>query len=309
MLASDAVEDKIVFPCIAQPKIDGVRGLNMLGPLTGRSLKTHANIHTTNFFSMGAFRGFDGEMAAEHECHPELCRLTTSALSRIEGEPWIMWHLFDYVTDETKDLPYIDRMSHLFERLKFLQKVHPVLSAHLKMVESHVCQNMEQLLTLDNKWLDMGYEGTIVRRPDGMHKQGRSTVREGGLLRIKRFIEEEAVVEQIIEGEANGNEATINELGQTERSTHQANMTPNGMVGAMMCKLLKDVVWKDKVLFTAGQVIKVGAGRMPHDDRSRYFQNPSLLTGQIIKFKMFPIGCYNKPRFPTFQSIRMASDV
>ena len=309
MLASDAVESKIVFPCIAQPKIDGVRGLNMLGPLTGRSLKTHANIHATNFFSMGAFRGFDGEMAAEHECHPELCRLTTSALSRIEGEPWILWHVFDYLTPDTMSLPYEERLLKLRARVVYLQDTMPTIAAHLKVIEWHVCENMEQLLALDSKWLDMGYEGTIVRRPNGMHKQGRSTVREGGLLRIKRFIEEEAVVEQIIEGEANGNEATINELGQTERSTHQANMTPNGMVGAMMCKLLKDVEHNGKTLFTAGQIIKVGAGRMPHDLRKAWFEDQTQLLGQVIKFKTFPVGVKDKPRFPTFQTLRASSDL
>ena len=41
MLAEDFDESKLIFPLIAQPKIDGVRGLNMLGTLTGRSLKTH----------------------------------------------------------------------------------------------------------------------------------------------------------------------------------------------------------------------------------------------------------------------------
>lgn len=310
MLASDAVESKIVFPCIAQPKIDGVRGLNMLGALTGRSLKTHANIHATNFFSMGAFCGFDGEMAAEHECNPELCRLTTSALSRIEGEPWVMWHVFDYLTPDTMLLPYVDRLRALGDRVAYLKDTMPTIAAHLKPIEWHVCANMEQLLALDSKWLDMGYEGTIVRKPDGLHKQGRSTVREGGLLRIKRFIDAEARVIEIIEGESNGNEATINELGQTERSTHQANMTPNGMVGAMMCELLKDVVGNNgALLFAAGQVIKVGAGRMPHDQRKRYFENQNELLGETIKFKSFPVGVKDKPRFPTFQTIRASSDL
>ena len=35
-LAEDAILDAVRFPCIAQPKIDGVRALNLNGTLTGR---------------------------------------------------------------------------------------------------------------------------------------------------------------------------------------------------------------------------------------------------------------------------------
>lgn len=311
MLASDAVEDKIVFPCIAQPKIDGVRGMNMLGPLTGRSLKSFANIHATNFFSMGAFKGFDGEFAAEHECHPDLCRLTTSALNSIQGEPWLLWHVFDYITEDTFDDTYSVRYEKLKKRVDDLWKtVDSRIVKHLKVVPSRICLGMKDLLAHDDAWLDMGHEGTIVRSPVGMHKQGRSTVREGGLLRIKRFIDFEFEITELIEGEANGNEAQTNELGLQFRSTHQENMVPNGMVGAMMGRILKDVTdAKGVVLFPKDTVVKVGAGSMPHADREMYFKNPHLLLKQIGKAKTFPKGVKDKPRFPTFQSLRSMTDM
>src|SRR5262245_45806476 len=97
MLASDWDENKIKFPVIAQPKIDGVRALNMYGALTGRSLRAFDNSFSSYMFSRDLFRGFDGEMAAWEETAPDLCRRTTSALSSHDGEPWLMWHLFDYV--------------------------------------------------------------------------------------------------------------------------------------------------------------------------------------------------------------------
>jgi len=309
MLASDAVEAKIKLPCIAQPKIDGVRSLNMTGLLTGRSLKTHANRHITRFFSVPELAGFDGEMAAEHECHPDLCRLTTSALNTISGEPWILWHLFDYVTSETEDLAYIRRYDALLRRIETLHRMGHPFAAHLRAIPSVWCDTKSQLDILESNWLDMGYEGVILRDPDGLHKDGRSTVREGGLLRIKRFIDGEAVVTSITEGRKNLNAATINELGLTERSTHQENMEPNGMVGSMECRVLKDVLYDGKVFFHEGQIITVGAGRMTHNERVRYFEDQTLLIGAPIKFKTFPKGVKDKPRFPTFQTIRTASDL
>ena len=81
MLATDADLDKLPSaPYIIQPKIDGVRGLNMYGELTGRSLKKHRNKYTTSFYSHSSLIGLDGELAAERETHPDLCRITSSPL-------------------------------------------------------------------------------------------------------------------------------------------------------------------------------------------------------------------------------------
>lgn len=312
MLASDYAEDKIRFPVIAQPKIDGVRALNMTGTLTGRSLKKHANRHVTGYFSHSSLAGFDGEMAAEQECHPDLCRLTTSALSTIDGAPWIMWHVFDYVAPETKSLPYEQRLVAMASRVAALKadpQLHE-LACHLQLIPSVMCASLEQLLEADAVWLDMGYEGTILRDPQGLHKQGRSTVKEGGLLRIKRFIDFEVEVTEILEGVTNTNEAQTNELGLQFRSTHQENMVPNGMVGAMMGRVIKDILdSKGAVLFAEGSIVKIGAGSMTHEDRVRFFKEPALLIGQIAKGKMFPKGVKDKPRFPTFQSIRSKTDL
>lgn len=298
MLASDWDESKPKLPAFIQPKIDGVRGLNMGFGLTGRSLKRHANVYTSNFFSHAVFRGFDGELAAEHECNPALCRLTTSALNTITGEPWIMWHVFDYLTDETKHLPYRRRYLELMLAVEHVKRTHPELGAHLKVVPYIAVERMGDVEHWDAKFLADGYEGSILRNPDGVHKQGRSTVREAGLLRIKRFVEEEALVLRIVEGQTNGNVATINELGHTERSTHQENMTPNGMVGALECMCLK-----------TKKPITVSAGSMPHDIRKQYFERQDLIVGKVIKYKTFLKGVKDKPRFPTFQSIRAESDM
>lgn len=47
LLADDWVESKLVFPLIGQPKVDGVRALNMVGKLTARSLKPFKNKYLT----------------------------------------------------------------------------------------------------------------------------------------------------------------------------------------------------------------------------------------------------------------------
>jgi len=311
MLASDWDESKLRFPLIAQPKVDGVRALNMIGKLTGRSLKPFKNKHVTSFFSHSALLGLDGEMAAQASTPPDLCRLTSSALGTIEGAPYIVWHLFDYVRPDNAHLSYVQRLEQLREVTREIAKRHPALADRLYMMPSHRVEDMAQLVELEARWLEQGMEGAIVRDPNAPHKQGRSTVREGGLLRIKRFLDFEFRVTAVLEGEENQNEAQINELGQTFRTSHQANKVANGMVGAMEGVVIDDI-YQPGVLapvLVAGQPIKVGAGRMTHDQRRIYFDDQDALKAQVCKGKFFPIGIKDKPRFPTWQSFRMEEDI
>jgi DNA ligase-1 len=304
MLAEDLVEDKLVFPCGVQPKIDGVRGCNLDGWLTGRSLKAHKNRYTTNYYSGEHYFGLDGELAAEQECHPDLCRITTSAVGTIMGEPYTVWHCFDYITEDTISLPYGERY------IALMNKVQSLNNPHIKLVPMFVVNNLQELLAYESMWLDMGYEGLIKRDLNGKFKQGRSTVKEGGLLRLKRFIEEEGEVVGIVEGEINGNEAQTNELGKTFRSSRKENMVPNGMVGTLKVRSLKQVLDRDgSVLIEKDQIVTVSAGSMKHPERIYYMRNPDQLLRKIIKFKFFPKGMKDEPRFPTFKSIKIESDL
>jgi DNA ligase-1 len=186
----------------------------------------------------------------------------------------------------------------MLHRVSLIIKMSFLGASRIRIVPYTLCNTLEDLLAADTKYLKLGYEGTIIRNPAGIYKEGRSTVAEGGLLRIKRFTEEEAVVKGIVEGQQNTNASVVNETGHTSRSTHAENMIPNGMVGSLLCQDVK-----------TGQGITVAAGCMPHADRMMYFQHPEMITGQTIKYKTFKHGKKDLPRFPTFQSIRAASDI
>jgi len=307
-LLDDWQPDKLVFPLIAQPKIDGVRALNLTGKLTARSLKPFKNRYLTSRFSHSALIGFDGEMAAESETHPDLCRMTTSATGTILGEPYVLWWLFDYVTIETRELPYSHRLQMLESYLKELRDSHPTLHQHMRVMPTRVLHSLEELEAFDDANLIAGYEGTVLCGMDAAHKDGRA----GKKLikwRIKRFVDFEFRVHTIIEGEANENEAQINELGHTFRSSHQENKVANGMVGAMLGTVLADVKDGDTLLFPKGAEVRVGAGCLTHDQRRHYFINQNEFMSLIHKAKFFPKGIKDKPRFPTWQTFRNAEDM
>ena len=308
MLACDWDENKITFPVIAQPKIDGVRAINNQGVLFARSMKAIANLFTRRYFSHDHLDGLDGELAAEYECNPDLCRITTSATSTVAGEPWVMWWVFDMYHPTAT---FKERLEMLTERLYEAARQGLPGVDRIRIVPHRVCHNLEELLEYDNENLEAGYEGTIFRNPNGKYKEGRSTVREGFLVRIKRFVDGEAEVLEFVEGNTNNNELQTNELGYAKRSTHQENMTPNGMVGAIIGKNLADVVDPStkKVVVEKGAIITIGAGSMPHDERAAIWKERHKHVGRISKYKTFPKGVKDKPRFPTHQTFRDPSDM
>ncbi len=305
MLASDADMGRIRFPCLAQPKIDGVRAINFTGTLTGRSLEPHANAGITEFFSAPDFLHMDGEMASGRPNDPDLCRRTTSNINRHAGPLGGKWFLFDYARD--MEAPYVERLAALFDHVS--RALRPEQRQVIGVVPSIQCRSLDHLLAVDDYFVCQGFEGTIVRDPWGLYKHGRSTVKEGGLLRVKRFIEAEAIVTKIYEGEANNNEAQRDARGLVKRSTHQANMAKNGMVGSMLCIAVSDVHHLGSVLFKKDQLFMVSAGRMTRAERVHFWNNQNQLLAKVIKFKTFPTGVKDKPRFPTFQTLRMKSDL
>lgn len=63
-LANDANLSTIKYPCLVQPKIDGVRALNINGTLTGRSLDPFKGFGITEYWSKPEFKYLDGEMTS-----------------------------------------------------------------------------------------------------------------------------------------------------------------------------------------------------------------------------------------------------
>lgn len=290
MLAVDFQEAKAKFPYIAMPKIDGVRGLRLTSSLTGRSLKPFGNSLVATRFS-NIPQGLDGELTYGDITDPALCRTVTSIVNRHNETKAsdLVLNVFDYVTPQTESLTYADRLMHL-ETLPLPDSCH--------LVPYRLVTNLEELYAAEQEWLNQGYEGVILRDPNAPYKNGRTTVKENSYLRIKRFVQEDAIVLSITEALENTNPKVTNALGRSARSSHQANLTPKGMVGSLVCRDIK-----------TGDTITVGPGEMSHQERTYYFENQSKLVGATISYKSFKHGVKSKPRFPTFVSVRPLQDI
>jgi DNA ligase-1 len=229
------------------------------------------------------YNGLDGELIlGEHDS--TVFRRTTSAVSSYAGEPDVQFWVFDC---QVKNTPFHQRYDRLVRTCRDF--------AGIKIVHHVVIDSHPALRRYEETALEAGYEGVMVRSMDGPYKEGRATVREGSLLKVKRFEDAEAEIVGFEERMHNANEATVNALGHTERSSHAENMVGRGDLGAL---LVKGANGKYK-----GIEFNIGTG-FTDSDRDWFWAHRDTLMGQVVKFKYFPMGSDARPRFPVFLGLR-----
>jgi len=294
---------------IVQPKIDGVRCMNPaaygLG-CVGRPLLPFKNAYTVERFSSYLYNHIDSEATTGRDTDGEgrLCNETTSVLNRLEGKPGIVRYCFDWLDPLMADSSYMVRYNTLASHLEF----SGAPDCHL--VPYEIARSIDDIKAIHLRHVQAGYEGSIVRDPDQPHKFGRTTPSGGQLWLIKYFIDSEGVCIGMESAKENTNEATLDARGYTKRSSAKAGKVDKCMIGKLQLRLLKDVFdpITGKKILSKDQVVTVGPGKMTHADRVRYYYDPDALLNQIVKFKFFPRGMKDKPRMPTFDSIRMIED-
>jgi DNA ligase-1 len=296
--ACDTDLSKVKYPCGVMPKIDGVRALNPYGTLLTRTLAFMPNRFTRENFSGEAYRGFDGELACGIETDDDLCRKTVSAVMSHEGEPTVVWHVFDLCEPNVSNKPYEERYAMLKNWIEFQHGLGKLLD--LKVVPLEIVNNEEELLEWEERWLEMGYEGLIQRDLKAVYKWGRSTARESGYTRRKPYEDTEGVLIDVFEAEENLNEAFTDAQGLTKRSTHKENKVGKGMAGPLMVRRLDN-----------GEYARIGPGKLTHAERIHLWEtrHEAIENEMIVKFRHFPKGVKDKPRQARFLSWRDINDI
>lgn len=275
-----------VFPCLASPKLDGVRAVVIDGVVLSRSLKPIPNAKVQRRFGRSKFNGLDGELIVGNPKDKDCYRTTMSGVMSHSSEPIVGFYVFD---DFSLADTFERRLLQSFVRVCKADECDLVPVAHAKVTCEMSLQDHEET------WLEQGYEGAMVRSLTGPYKHGRSTEREGYLLKVKRFMDDEAVVVGFEEQQHNSNEAVRNALGNLERSSKKAGKTAMNVLGALVVRS------KDGVEF------KIGTG-FTLWERMDIWRRREQLVGQLVKYKYFPTGSKERPRFPTFVGWRHPID-
>lgn len=279
------------YPILCTPKLDGIRCLVIHGQVLSRNFKPIANTYIRKKLeTLNNQWFFDGELVLPGKPFNEI----SSAVMSEDGEPDFKYVIFDcvfgtsYTKEQLKDLGYMARMH-------FLSSANtPDFCAKLFPKE---ISNEQDLLDYETSCLALGYEGVMIRSVNGPYKCGRSTNKEGYLLKMKRFMDSEAEVTGALEKMHNENEATKDELGRTKRSKHQENMVPADTLGTLLVKDLK-----------SGLEFGIGSG-FNDEQRKEIWTNRYQYIGKIVKYKYQPSGMKELPRFPVFLGFRHKDDM
>jgi DNA ligase 1 len=259
------------FPLSVTPKVDGVRALLVGGKLVSRSLKLIPNAAARRALERALPEGADGELSVGVSFND-----TASAVMSRDGSVDGMRFVWFDLVSEGKG--YLQRVAEMSSYVSENQSKLEECPVEIVPLVPETAGSPADVSALEERYLSEGYEGLIIRRPDGLYKRGRSTQRELLMLKLKRFSDAEA---------------RIVGCKELQRGSNGA-----GTLGALEAEDLR-----------TGKRFKIGTG-FDAALRGSIWEDRGSLEGRIVKYKSMPVaGTDAKPRHPVFLGFRSSDDM
>jgi DNA ligase-1 len=292
LAASLETVDSIKFPVYATPKLDGIRCLKIDGQIVSRTFKTIRNAELAAAVKDLLPDGSDGELITGGTFQNTTSMVMSADKTIGNEKAYFYW--FDYVLDDNKK-PYLERINDM---KKFVEDHPEILTDSpvkiVPLVPTEI-KTIEELLKYETEVLEQGFEGVMLRTAHGPYKFGRSTLKEGSLVKMKKFDDDEAIITGFNELDKNTNEKTKDEFGYAKRSSHKEGKIGQDTLGSL------DVNWN-------GIHFSIGSG-FTAEQRKEFWNDRDNLMGKIVKFKYFATGMKEAPRFPIFLGFRSEDDM
>jgi DNA ligase 1 len=272
----------LTWPKYASIKLDGIRCVTNYGDALTRSLKPIPNQALRELLQQ--YQGLDGELIYGEPNASDVYHKTFSAVMSMHGTvEGISYYVFDILD---KVLPY---------ELRYFKLLEMQLPDFIKVLPQQILHGEDMLTEFYTESLAQGYEGAILRNMQAIYKEGRSTAKAQDMIKVKPFIDSDAIVLDVYEAMTNNNEAFTDELGRTARSTHAANLEPNGMCGGFTVQM-------------GDKVFNIAAGQTNHQERKEIWENKEKYIGQLLTFRHLAIGAKDVPRHGRFIKWRSKLD-
>lgn len=262
MLATPYKEGLVRYPCICQPKLDGVRCLCWEDE--------EGNIRTTSRlgkdYDIPQIREFlewnrhvlplDGELYD----HSELTfqEIVSAVKRRSELTDKIKLTVYDKpIGNTTCEERVMQILPKCFENISS--------DAPIRLLESRICNNFEEVDNYHDECVKRGYEGVIIRNMDGLYEFG---FRSRDLIKLKKFQDSEFRIIDVIEAEGRDKGTGIFVVVTDDGKPFKAK--PKGS----------------------------------KEERTDYLINKDSLIGKMCTVKYQGLSDGGIPRFPTALSIR-----
>ena len=281
------IDTDIIYPCLASGKLDGIRGCVQDGQLVSRSLKSSLNRHITAMLSTAEFEGLDGELTVQGERWNDFNH-NQSVIMEQSAKPKFTFHVFDDISQDMRADARKTRTATIVSLLSAFNHSHfNANGVELKSVKQHLVNTPEELRALYDEYRSNGYEGLIVMSPSGKYKNGRSTLKQQIMLKLKPSSDDEGVLI--------GVNAVYHNLdaGNTKM---QGNLVKGSRAGALV------LLWKGRKIF-------VGPGKMSHALATDVLNNFDKYKGKLVTFTYMELYASGEPRSARFKGFRSKEDL
>jgi ATP-dependent DNA ligase len=190
---------KITFPCLVQPKLDGVRMISRVDNhdvrCYSRTGKLFDNVPLQNIVQELTFLSqdfyWDGELFSTELLFEDIvgaCR--TSVIHDPEKYERLEYHVYDMIPVSNPDMTYQERY-HILEKLF---STHKNLQ-YVRLVSCDQVQDKESVYDMHDKYVSEGYEGVMIRNRNGTYQSTRSY----HLQKYKHFVDHEYTITDVKE--------------------------------------------------------------------------------------------------------------
>lgn len=257
------------YPLYVQPKLDGFRAIYMDGQFYSRTGRPMPNVQLEGYFK--CLEGLsetvlDGELYCHNLPFQDLSKTLTNEDKPITIQ--LKYHVYDaipkddWIAQKTK-LDYTDR-------LRLLRTIVNTVADRKKVIDvpGSLAEDSSEVVDLYKKYLKHGYEGCMLKAPDGKYQWKRVTLKSGEMIKLKPFKSEDLKVTGIYDGE-----------GKFE-----------GKAGGI-------------IVDYNGNAVRCGSG---FDDalRDDLSKNPNSYIGKTAEIKFFEETEDGSLRFPIFERWR-----
>lgn len=274
--------DDVRYPIYASIKYDGFRVAIRNGKTVLNSLRELDNVFTRNLLACQELENHDGELVILPLNDNKCFNRCQSAFRAAKGEPDFRFVVFDRIESGT------------FEE-RWVNHAKPEYPSWVVVDEPVLIQNREELDDFVADTLADGHEGVILRQPKSLYKFGRGTFKTQELLRIKPMETDEIRITGFVCEYENTNEAEVNRLGRTKRSSAKEGLVPKDTLGKLIGTSEK---W--------GEVVVSGFDDATADE---VWHNKDKYLGEYATYAYQAIGSIDKPRIAKFKGFRFAGDM
>ncbi len=255
MLAKPAKLEDLSYPILVQPKLDGMR---CLGTPKGKISRKNKEILTMDHIDLTGIGSniLDGELYVHGLSFQDNMKLIKKVTKDTDK---VVYHVYDLPSASGG---FLERYSKLSEAVEGI--------SNIEIVKTVIVQSEDELMKVHNLFINMGYEGSIIRLDNDTEYEFNK--RSSNLLKLKDFVDAEYRIIDVVPSDKNPEQ------------------------GVVRC------VSEDGQEFNCGM-------KKSHAERVDILKNKKDYIGEWAVVTYFEKTDGGLPRFPVYKGNRLAEDM